>query len=210
MAIVQSPKAGGDFERKQTARLPKEGLYGALLSHYTLPKIYQTRFGDKEQMVFRFVITHDQAYRKLPKNSSAFVKVTNVINEKANLVAVLYALFGGKRTKDEIVSGDGIYDYDNFIARPLSLLIKPFDTPDKDGIFGNAIKSIMPADEEMKAALKPLYEARVIKTNERTGLHYLASPCEEYEDTAAPHGGAPQDDGFTADDFAGLEAPDNW
>lgn len=210
MAVVQSPKAGGEFERKQVARLPKEGLYGAFLSHYTMPKIYSTRFGEKEQMVFRFVVTHDQAYRKLAKNSSAFVKVTNVISEKSNLVAVLYALFGGKRTKDEIANGEGIFDYDNFIARPVSLILKPYDTPDKDGLFGNSVKSIMPADDEMKAALKGLYDTKVIKTNDKTGLHYLASPCEEYEDEKPAQKMTAEDLGFTADDFAGLESPDNW
>lgn len=209
MAIIASPKASGDFERKQVARLPKIGLYGGFLSHYTLPKIYSTKYGEKEQMVFRFVVTHDQAYRKLPKNSSAFVKVTNTLNEKSNLVGVLYALFGGKRSKDEIVNGDGAYDYDNFIARPASLFLQPYETPDKDGLFGNLVKGIEPADDEMKAALKSLYEARVVKTNEKTGLHYLASPCEEYEESDPANAPASADasDDY---DFGGLETPDNW
>lgn len=209
MAIIEPPKAGGDFERKQVARLPKEGLYGALLSRYTLPKAYQTRYGEKTQMVFRFVVTHDQAYRKLPKNSSAFVKVSYVLNEKANLVAVLYALFGGRKTKDEIVT-EAKFDCDALIARPIALILKPYDTPDQDGLYGNAVRSIMPADDEMKAALKPLYDARVVKTHEKSGLHYLASPAEEYEESAAPQADPIAVDGYSADDFAGLEKPDNW
>jgi hypothetical protein len=170
--------------------------------------MYQTKYGEKEQMVFRFVVTHDQAYRKLPKNSSAFVKVTNTLNEKSNLAGLLYALFGGKKSLMEIVSGDGVYDYDMFIARPVSLFLQPYDTPDKDGLFGNLVKGIEKADDEMKAALKPLYDAKVIKTNEKTGLHYLASPCEEYEEeeTAAPAQGGH----FGDEDFAGLETPDGW
>jgi hypothetical protein len=193
--------------------VPKRGIYGAFLARYTMPKEYTSKWGTKEKLGFGFVITHDQAYRELPKYADAFRLVPNTLFFDAkkltssNLVEYLYALRGGRKTKDEIVSASEIYDYDDFIGRPVLLLAEPGQNPDADGIYYNNILGIDPIDTEMHAAMKPLLAKIEIATNEKSALKYVKSPMGAHAEGAVAK---TEPSGFSNDDFAGLEAPDNW
>jgi hypothetical protein len=202
VAIIQSKKSEGGYDRKQVARIPKNGIYGGMLSRYSLPKDYAGKYGTKEKIALGFVVTHDQAYRQLPAFSGAFCLPANTLywdestRKQSSLVGILYALCGGKKTKTEIVEND-VYDYDMFIGRPISLFLE--EHPGRDGLFENRVVGCEPADKDLLAAIKPLYAAKVIMTNEKTGLQYLASPSESYaeEQSAGPS--------YSNDDFSGIE-----
>lgn len=191
MAVIHTPKAESkQFERKQVVRLRK-GIYGGMLGRYSLPKEYTGKYGTKEKIALGFVVTHDQAYRQLAKFSGAFCLPAHnffydpATHKMSNLTGVVYALLGGKKSKEEIVE-DGTFDWDMFIGKPVMLFIDPSETPDRDGLYANRVSGIEPADADLKKAIKPLWDAKVIETNEKTGLQYLKSPAEQYEDDAAP------------------------
>lgn len=206
MAIISTPKAEGKYERKQVIRLRK-GIYGGMLARYSMPKIYSGKYGEKEKIALGFVVTHDQKYQQLPRLSGAFMLPAHNLffdpttRKASNLTGVIYALLGGKKSKEEIVA-DGVFDWDMFIAKPVMLFIEPSEVPDRDGLYSNRITGLEPADADLKKAIKPLWDAKVIKTNEKTGLQYLESPSEQYEDDAAPQA-AVADDGDI--NFDGLE-----
>lgn len=213
MAVIQSNRpTGGDYEKRQGVLLPKRGIYGAFLARYTMPKEYTSQWGTKEKLGFGFVITHDQAYRQLPQFADAFKLMPNTLFFDAkkltssNLTEYLYAFRGGKRTKPEIVAQD-IYDYDDFIGRPVLLLAEPGTKPDAEGFLYNNILGIDPVDTEMYAAMKPVLDSIQIAMNEKTALKYVKSPSGA---TIEPNGTKPAAEGFGDDDFAGLEPPDNW
>lgn len=190
MAIIQSPRVeGSDFERLQPVRLAK-GMYGALLSRYSLPKIYP-KFNSQEteeKFGLTFVITHDRAGRPLPQNSEGFIMVRNKLYwdgvKMSSLVGVLYALHGGKKTYDELAQND-VYDYDNFVGRPVMLFVEPAAKPDKHGIIANKITGIQPVDAEMMKAMQPVWKAAKIEKSEKTDRSYLASPKAEFEQAGA-------------------------
>lgn len=183
MAIIESPKSTGSFDRKQVIRLPK-GLYGGMCSRYSLPKIYESKYGSKEKLTVGFVITHNRSNEPLPHYSGAFCFVANTLYDdgvkKSNLSGLLLALHGGKKTSQEIIDGPPI-DYDTFIGQPVLLFIEPSEQPDRDGIFANRVTGVEPPDDAFRKAILPLWQQRKVEINEKTGLAYLASPAEEYE-----------------------------
>jgi hypothetical protein len=188
MAIIQSNKS--DYERKQGILLPKRGVYGAILARYTLPKEYTNTWGTKEKIGFGFVITHDQAYRELPQYAGAFRLAPNTLfyNKKkltsSNLIEYLYAFTAGKKPKDVLV--DEIFDYDDFMGRPVLLLAEP-SAADSEGIRYNNVINIDPIDKEMYAAMKPVLSTVTLGKNEKNGTTFVQSPTEAtLEPNAAP------------------------
>jgi hypothetical protein len=214
MAVIQSNRPnGGDYEKRQGVLLPKRGIYGAFVARYTMPKEYTSQWGTKEKLGFGFVITHDQAYRQLPQFADAFRLMPNTLffdpkkNTASNLTEYLYAFRGGRKTKAEIVEQD-VYDYDDFVGRPVMLLAEPGEKPDAEGFRYNNIIGVDPVDKEMFAAMKPILDSIQIAMNEKTGLKYVKSPSGAYVENAPSS--SETGSNFGDEDFAGLDTPDNW
>lgn len=210
MLIESRTSEGGTFERQQFIRLTRKGIYGGLFARYSAPKIMTYSGEQKEQFGVAFLVTHDQAYRPLPQFTEAFRMVTTSIYHdektgKSSMQAdLLHALLLGKVSYSEIASQTA-YDYDDYIGRPVSLMIEPGRAPDKSGIYQNRILGFEPIDPEMRAAIKAVWSTRKIERNEK-GIAYLASPVPVTAD-AAPQAKAnttPPADEDDDDFFAGL------
>ena len=207
MAKIMAPRvegSDGEFTARQVVKL-KGGLYGGMFAWYSLPKLYQKyQSTDMEERFFvGFVVTHDRAYRELTNYSEAMMGVKTkrfydaTTGMKSAYVSLLYALFGGKKSYEEIegMSDDELPDFNDLIGRPATLFIEPNQKADKNGLFGHKIKGLEPADKEFTAAIKPLYKLKTTETNDKD-VTRLTLPCAAYEDDVLPstNGSLPTED----------------
>lgn len=191
---------GGSFEVKQPVRLERS-IYGGMLARYSLPKMYQKYQSNEmeEKFGLTFVVTHDKADRELPRFSEAFTMVRTKLfynpesGMKSALTAILFALFGGKKTLEEIVEMD-LPDFDEFIGKPVQLFIEPQAKPDKNGVVGNKVSEVQPPSKDLARAIKPLWEAKETAYTEKNGLLYLTKPAAQFEEIGGGSDSIPPDD----------------
>lgn len=213
MAKVAAPKVeagSNDFTPKQAIRLTN-GLYGGMFAWYSLPKMYQ-KFdgsGQEEKFYVGFVITHDKANKQLKHFSEAMIGIRPKLfyspdnGMKSSYVALLYALMGGKKSCEQIadMDTDDLPDLDEMIGRPVILYIEKSTKADKNGIYSNKIKGLEPADKDLIAAIKPLYNTKKAEKGDK-GTVYLLEPKAVYEDEIDPsevQQASEQSDDFGAD-----------
>jgi hypothetical protein len=197
MAKIAATKSdsGDGYTPKQPTRL-LNGVYGGMFAWYSQVKTY-AKFQStetEERFYVGFVITHDRASRPLPEYSETMMTVRPKLfysaenGMKSSYVQLLYALLGGKKSPEEIaeMNLDELPDLDDLIGRPCWLSVENGPRPDKNGVYNLRLKSLDPADRDLIAAIKPLYNSKEIEVGDKSGTARLKAPCAAYIDIGAP------------------------
>lgn len=203
MAKITAPKiesAPSTFTAKQPVRIPK-GLYGMMFSWYSLPKEYRkysppgAPASNETEVRFYvgFTVTHDKMNRQLPAFSSVTWGIRPTLFHSAtsgmtsSYAKLLYALLGGKKSLEQIaeMSDNETPDLDILIGRPVIGFIEESHTPDRNGVYSNRLKGIEPPDRDFMAAVRGLYESKVVEVGEK-GTVRLVIPPVEYQEIGTP------------------------
>jgi hypothetical protein len=187
--------ARGGASRKSII-VPK-GIYGGMLSAYDFFEGEKYKSEEKEQKVaLRFLLVTDMGAKLLPQFAEASLigparltfdpsgryKPSKLFEFWA---AFLIPSWAGKPVAREDLlkwNDEDFPDLDDLLARPAVLSIEPA-TKAQGGEAWNKISGIMPATEDVKAAVRPLYAERDIQYN-KNGLGYLAKPAPAEADDA--------------------------
>jgi hypothetical protein len=202
--IIQAKRVDGTSDAdytKQPIRL-RDGMYGAVLAGYSIPKIYDSK-NDKgepvkeEAFYARFLVVADKSGHSLPQYSEARCRVRTKLfySEKtrkaSTLLNLYFALLGGTKleaSKAEIASeGWNPVDLDNLIGFPCYLFIEASTKADSNGVYANRINTgsggFDVADTPLRELAREIKKIAEYDFIEKDGVRvkFMKSPTAEYE-----------------------------